>query len=60
MFAETRPDPHNAKALHVAVAAHDFEVEGGKPQIGKIGIFEDAFVNDSQERRETCKAGRGR
>ena len=40
MFAETRPDPHNTEALNIAVAAHDFEAGGGKPQIGKIGVFQ--------------------
>ena len=43
MFAEPRPDPYDAEALNVAVAAPDFEAGGGKPQIGEIGIFE-AYV----------------
>ena len=40
MSAEPRPDPNDAEALDVAVTAHDFEARGGKPQIGKLGIFE--------------------
>jgi hypothetical protein len=40
MFAETGPNPYDAKALDVTVAAHDFEARGREPQIGKIGIFE--------------------
>jgi hypothetical protein len=38
MSAKTRAYPHNAEALDVAVAAHDFEARGGKPQIGKLGV----------------------
>jgi hypothetical protein len=38
--SETRPDPHDPETLNVAVAAHDLEAGGGKPQIGEIGIFE--------------------
>ena len=40
MFAETRPDPHDAEALNIAVAAHDLEAGGGKPQIDEIGVFQ--------------------
>jgi len=40
MFTETRPDPLDTKVLDVAIAAHDLERGGGKPQIGEIGVFE--------------------
>jgi hypothetical protein len=38
--AETRPDPHDPEPLKVAIASFDFEAGGGKPQIGKIGVFQ--------------------
>src|SRR5262245_31386302 len=39
-WPETGPDPDDAEALHMAVAAHEFEAGDGKPQIGKVGVFE--------------------
>jgi hypothetical protein len=40
MSAEVGRNPYDAEALNVAVAAHDFEAGGGKPQIGQVGVFE--------------------
>jgi hypothetical protein len=40
MFAETGPNPYDAEALNIAVAAHDLEAGSRKPQIGKVGVFQ--------------------
>jgi len=38
--AKTRPDPYDPEALNMTTTAHDFERGSGKPQIGKLGVFE--------------------
>jgi hypothetical protein len=40
MFAETRSDPFNTKALKVAVTARDFDMASKKTQAGDAGIFQ--------------------
>ena len=40
MFAEMGRNPCDGEALDITVMAHDLERRGGKPQIGKVGVFE--------------------
>ena len=39
-FSQARPDPYDAEALDVAIAACDFDMTGKQAQTGDVGIFQ--------------------
>jgi hypothetical protein len=38
--SQARPDPHNAEALNIAIAARELDMTSKEAQTGNVGVFQ--------------------